>query len=151
MTLHHETLVLEREYPHPKARVMEAFSTVEGYTAWSSPAPGAEVTVDPFEFHVGGQAVVRMDAGEEGGVWVNTDRFVDIGPDHIVQACTLEGPPGLECASTVTLEFTETPAGCKLSVTEQGTFFMGDEGAMGHQEGWTAMLASLAEWLDSRA
>lgn len=146
MNLHHETISLDREFSHTPAQVMKAFSTAKGYAAWSSPAIGCTVTCDPFDFREGGVVVVNMDMGDEGG-WTNTDRFLVIKPGHIVQSTTLEGPPGLECASMVSLELFDTPGGCRMKVTEQGTYFMGAEGAGMHKEGWQSMLDNFASYL----
>lgn len=148
MTEHHTApslIELERHYESTPRQVFEAWSSAEALTRWGTPGPGWTMTLDAFEFEVGGRQISRFSPGNDSEMYVNRSQFHDIVPGaRIVSSgsMTLGGTPLF--VGVLTIELADADGGCLLRLTEQGVFLDGHDRSENHVVGWNSMLDRIA-------
>lgn len=141
------TIVIERIYEVPPARVFAAWSDPQALLRWGSPGDDWELVYEKFDFREGGGEISRF--GPKGGeVYVNETRYFDIVPDQrIVSAGSMTTGEKRLFAGLLTVEFFPAGTGCRMVLTEQGVFLDGHDRPENHQAGWSQMLEQLGEEL----
>lgn len=120
----HETIVVERTYPHPPARVFAAWADPDSKRRWA--VCHAEHEMD---FRPGGVERARG-AAPDGPAFETEIRYHDIVPGRrIVYAYALRVDGAASAVAVVTAEFRAEGAGTRLVVTEQGAYLDGPDGA----------------------
>lgn len=149
--IRHDSFTLTREYPAPVERVYAAFSDPEKKRRWFAEGEGFVVGSYQLDFRVGGTevSVFRVDTPEFKSDEIRNDTyFLDIVPnERIVLAYSMSnvGVPFSASLQTVTLE--ATPAGTRLTLTEQATFLPGSDGVEMRRHGTESLLDALAREL----
>ena len=150
-SVNHSTIVIERTYDAPPARVFAAWSDPSVLLRWASPGESSATAFDRFDFRVGGGNVSRF--GPVGGeTYVNETQYLDIVTNsRIVSAGAMTSGDRRLFAGLLTVEFQTSGDGCRLVMTEQGAFFDGHDLPENHKAGWGAMLDNLRVELQRRA
>lgn len=148
----HDTIRLEREYPHPPAAVFRAYADIERRELWSAPSDEEEVVFDEHEFRVGG--IDRFRCGLKGELnFAGITRYEHIVDDELIvfteRLVTTDGR--LQAISLVTWSIAAVEGGCRLTIVDQIMSTAGVGPIEGSRAGYTAMLEQLARHLDSRA
>lgn len=143
MTVVHSTIVLERVYDAPPARVFAAWSDPAALLRWGSPGEGWTSSFDRFEFEVGGTQICRF--GPRGrDSYVNETRYLDIvHGQRIVSAGDMTLGDKRLFVGLLTVEVATEGKACRLVMTEQGAFLDGHDLPENHQAGWQQMLDNL--------
>jgi uncharacterized protein YndB with AHSA1/START domain len=148
----HAIFTLERTYPHPIARVYDAFATAEGKAKWFHGAPGAwQVLQQSFDFREGGEERLegRWDSGKVSDFQA---RYLDIVPgERIVYVYEMRIDGVKISASLATLQFKPAIEGARLTLTEQGAFLDGYDDAGSREEGTKELLEQVAQSLAAGA
>ena len=129
---------IERRFWAPRAAV---------FAAWADPAVKARWFIGPEtwtalhrknDFRVGGEEVLR--GRFEGGVEsVYTARYHVIVPDRrLVYAYDMHIDGAHLSVSLASVEFADSAAGTKMTFTEQGAYFDGEDEAEARQRGVSA-------------
>jgi uncharacterized protein YndB with AHSA1/START domain len=155
----HDTFTIVRTYPAAPGRVFAAFASQEAKNAWADSSDtgpsgtGPSGTGTEFDFRAGGRE-------RFGFEYNSTDYrydalYYDIVPDQrIVYSYEMYANGTRISVSVATIEFTATGEGTALSVTEQGVYLDGFDGADAaslRQEGTAEMLDNLTDYLKSDA
>lgn len=141
------TVTVTRVFPAPPDRVFAALSDRAAMAQWASPAPEFRLTIDPFDFRVGGVAQSRMDP-PEGDPWINEERYQEIVPDtRIVTTSALHYQAVLQFAGVVVYRLSPEGDGTRLTIDEHGYFPDGRDAPGNHEIGWTQMLDQLQAYL----
>jgi uncharacterized protein YndB with AHSA1/START domain len=149
MTAHsiaHGSFTVERDYPHPPARVFAAWADPEQKRKWfGSPEPGNPEHV--FEFRVGGR---EYTAGEHSGSTYTFDvRYQDIVPDNrIVYTYEMTMNGKRISVSLATIELFATAAGTRMKVVEDGAFLDGLDTVKQREDGTNFLLDQLGASLE---
>ena len=133
------SLTVSRNIAAPAARVFDAWLDPEMLARFIRPIPGMEppkVTNDPTE---GGQFEIIMKA--PSGDIPHTGTYKEISP-HSRIVFTWDSPFTAE-GSTVTLNFAEANGATDVTLTH--VTFPSEESRDNHNNGWTQILATLAE------
>jgi uncharacterized protein YndB with AHSA1/START domain len=147
--LRHDTIRLERVYPHPPSALFRAYADIERRIAWSAPSADEEVVFDAHDFQVGG--IDRFRCGRKGQLdFSGTTRYEQIVADElIVYTERLSGADGaLEAVSLVTWQIEAVDGGTRLTLVDQVTSVAGDGPIEGSRHGHTAVLGQLGSFLD---
>ena len=149
----HDTFTIERTYPAAPGRVFSAFASQEAKDTWGDtgdlePAAGA-AGVSEFDFRIGGRE--RFGHVWQGVTYRYDARYYDIVPDQrIVYTYEMYADDARISVSVATIEFAKVPEGTRLTVTEQGVYLDGIDGAQApalRREGTTEMLDNLTGYL----
>ncbi|PPJ19389.1 polyketide cyclase [Nocardia nova] len=137
-SLVHSTFTLERDYPAPPATVFGAWADPERKAEWFS-APGTDHELD---FRVGGREVA---AGVHDGKRMTfTTTYQEIVPDErIVYTSTMGVDDAVVTVSLTTVEFAETAAGTRLTLTEHGAYLDDYEKPEWREQGTSDQLTAL--------
>ncbi|MEO6279302.1 SRPBCC family protein [Roseateles sp.] len=123
----HTSFVLDRQFKASAARVFAAWADPATKLRWSD--CHAETTKPEFsmDFRSGGKETYRSALPD--GTKLAVDKvFLDIVPEaRIVFAYSMAADGHALSASLVTVEFTDTPAGSTLKLTEQLAYLDGHE------------------------
>jgi len=143
----HSTFTIERSYPVSPARVFAAFADPAKKRSWYG--AGRDFEHFSMDFRVGGCDHSQSRLGEDtpipGAVLSNTITYQDIVPDRrIVMAYTMAIGDHRISASLATVELLPSEKGTDLIFTEQSAFFEGADGAAIRKDGWSRLLACLA-------
>jgi uncharacterized protein YndB with AHSA1/START domain len=150
-SVRHSTIVLERTYAASPKRVFAAWSNPEALKRWGNPGEGWAVSLDRFDFRVGGGETSSFGPADGSEVFVNETRYLDIVPDaRIVSAGSMTTAGNRIFAGMLTVELTPDSKGCRLVLTEQGAFLDGHDVPENHEAGWGAMLDNLGEEVERR-
>ena len=141
--VNHDTIVIERSYEAPPARVFEAFANPQARMRWGTPSPNVQLIYDEADFRVGGVDISRC--GPRGNLVYRVEtRYRDIVPQRRIISTEVvsEGANRL-CFALITVEF--FPAGCntRLILTDQVAAFGGRSLIEGHRAGHAAALENL--------
>ena len=147
MTVEHDTVREDREYPHPPHRVYAAWADPQLKRRWfdlTNDRDGdwhSELRVDGTEHFFtapGSTPELRY-----------TAQFRDVVEDERIVA-TAEVMVGGRCAtvSVTTVEFEPTPAGCRLRVVEQTAYLDQLDTPGVRRTGIAAQLRNLAQQLE---
>lgn len=148
-TVTHATFVIEREYPHPVAKVFNAYADPRAKKQWFGGPPDWERKEHEFDFRVGGKEV---ESGGPPGGTVHTMRglYWDIVPnERIVMNYQMHLDQTRISVSLGTTEFKPTATGTKLIYTEQGAYLDGFDDPKGREEGTQELLGQLGRFLDT--
>lgn len=146
MTLSHDTVMFERRYDAPPAKVFAAWADSEAMSRWAVPGPEHELRYEQSDFRVGGRDIARC--GAKGDLRFQAEvLYLDIVENaRIVFAEVIrEGGKSL-CAALVSIDIAADGKGTRLDVTCQVTEFV-DGMAEGYREGYGASLDNLASEL----
>ena len=146
----HDTIRLERTFPHQPDRLFRAYADVEERTQWSAPSADEFVSFHSHDFREGG--IDRFTCGLRDGTatFDGTTRYESISADrHIVftERLTAAGG-GLLAMSLVTWKLDPAEGGSRLTIVDQVTSFAGDGPIEGSRHGYGAMLDQLDRYLD---
>lgn len=147
--LRHDTIRLERTYPHRPSALFRAYADIERRIGWSAPSVEEEVVFDEHDFRVGGTD--RFRCGRKGQLdFAGTTRYEQIVDDElIVYTERLSGGDGtLEAVSLVTWQIEAVDGGAKLTLVDQVTSLAGDGPIEGSRHGHAAVLEQLGAFLD---
>lgn len=150
-TVTHATIVVERTYDAPPARVFAALADPEARARWSVPSDDQGLVYDEANFRVGGHDVFRC--GPAGDLMFRvTTRYEDIVPDQrIISVETVNDETTRLSVSLITVEvFPEHASaspGTRLVLTDQITSFGGADMVAGSEAGFGAALDNLAREL----
>ncbi len=149
----HDTFTIERSYPVAPARVFAAFASADAKNAWGDTgdldeATGAAANSE-FDFRVGGHE--RFGNVYQGTTYRYDARYYDIVPDQrIVYSYEMYADDARISVSVATIEFTKSGEGTRLTVTEQGAYLDGIDGAQApalRKDGTAEMLDGLLSYL----
>jgi uncharacterized protein YndB with AHSA1/START domain len=143
VSVEHATLVIEREYPVPPARVFEAFADPALKQRWF----GTSGWKWEMDFRVGGR---EHTSGEfENGTAITFDAvYYDIVPGkRIVYAYEMHSDGRRISVSLATFEFEAHDGGTSLRFTEQGAFLDGLDEPATREGGTVSLLDKLGEVL----
>ncbi len=121
----HSTFTIERTYPHPVAKVFNAFRDPAIKRRWFVEGEGWDVEEYTADFAVGGREISRF-RWQGGDLIVNETTYYDIADDRrLVFAYSMTIGGALMSVSLTTIEFTPAGAGTDFTFTEQGTYLDG--------------------------
>jgi uncharacterized protein YndB with AHSA1/START domain len=149
----HDTFTIERTYPAAPARVFAAFASAEAKNTWGDTGgleevPGLE---SEFDFRVGGRE--RFGNVYQGTTYRYDALYYDIVPDQrIIYSYEMYADDARISVSVATIEFDKSGEGTRLTLTEQGTYLDGIDGAQApslRRDGTSEMLDGLARYLTS--
>jgi uncharacterized protein YndB with AHSA1/START domain len=144
MEMHHETLVFEREFDAPPARLFAAYVNTKARENWSAPSPTAEVRIDRSDVRTGGHESGRC--GGKGDLrWTLRLVYHHVTPDRQI-TFTEELWEGEQILTVALITFDLKPLGdsrTALRLTDQITSFVGAEAVGGHRLGYSQALANL--------
>ncbi len=149
-TVSHGTFTIERELPHPPARVFAAWADPKAKAQWfAAPKSVAKDAIREQDFRVGGKERLR-------GEWNNgrTSDFqavyFDIVQNHRIVYCyDMYVNDEKISVSLATIEFRPDGKGTKLVLTEQGAYL--DDGYGGHagrEQGTRGLIENLVIFLE---
>ncbi len=147
--LAHDTIRLERVFPHPPDHVFRAYAEVDERRRWSAPSDEEFVSFQSHDFRVGGidefRCGRRADAGGDGVTFRGTTRYESIAVDeHIVFTERLTDDRGqLLAMSLVSWLLDGDGESCRLTIIDQVTSFAGGGPIEGSRHGYAAMLDQL--------
>jgi len=133
-----ETVVLERVFEAPRARVFEAWTRAVHLQRWFGPR-GFRITDCETEPRAGGIFRLRMHAPDGRAFWVRGAYREVVAPERLVIACTAEdeaGHPALEEVIRVVLEELGGKTKLVLNATARGTGPVAARMLGGMHEGW---------------
>jgi uncharacterized protein YndB with AHSA1/START domain len=145
----HDTIVIERTYPVPPAKVFAAWADAKQRRRWHFPGDEDWVLVEMTQdFRVGGTERSRFGPKDAPNL-LDEGRFLDIVPDgRIVSAGTMH-MDGVRISLTLcTVEFEKHGArGTRLKLTDQSAFLDGREKPEERRDGWGEVLSRLEAFL----
>jgi uncharacterized protein YndB with AHSA1/START domain len=149
----HDTFVLNRSYPHGRARVFAALSDPALKRRWYS-SPTMELELCECDFRVGGADRQRSVMGSAspfpGHALENEGRFEDIvDGERIVVSTSMTFGGRRISTSLLTFELADEAGGCALTFTHQAVFYEGADGPAMRRDGWDELLDALARALAS--
>ena len=151
-SVRHGTFTLEREFPHPVARVYAAWAERKAKDQWFGGPSGQWKPLErDMDFRVGGRERAR-------GQWANgrtTDfqaQYHDIVPDkRIVYSYAMHVDDKKISVSLATIEFEPSGKGTKLILTEQGAFLDGYDDAGSRERGTGELMNALGRSLEGKS
>jgi uncharacterized protein YndB with AHSA1/START domain len=143
-SVQHASFVIEREFPHPPARVFAAWADRKAKEKWFAGPGGQWQPLErQMDFRVGGSERAR-------GQWANgrvTDfqaHYHDIVHDQrIVYSYGMHVDDKRISVSLATIEFEPSGMGTKLTLTEQGAFLDGYDDAGSREHGTGSLMDAL--------
>ena len=148
-TTTHATFVIEREYPHPPAKVFSAFANPQSKARWFGGPDDWEKSNHRLDFRVGGKESIS--GGPPGGtVHAYNATIWDIVENaRIVLAYDMHLDETRISVSLATTELKPSANGTLLIYTEQGVYLDGYDDAGQREEGTQQLLGQLDAFLKS--
>lgn len=141
----HATIVMERTYNAPPARVFHAWADAEAKARWSAPTPDVVIKYEAADFREGGRDVVRCIEPNQTD-YVATVYYLDLRRDQrLVFAEEVSNGAVRVSAALISIELSPAGAGTRLQLTMQIASFDGANMEEGYQYGWSAALDNLAK------
>lgn len=144
MEIHHETIVLEREFNVPPSQLFAAYVDPRAREIWSAPSPTAEVKIDNSDVRTGGHETARC--GGKGDLrWALKLVYHHVTPNRQI-TFTEELWEGDKILTVALVTFDLKDIGnnrTALRLTDQITSFVGADAVEGHRRGYTQALANL--------
>ena len=143
----HSTVVVERTYDAPPARVFAAWATAEAKLAWFTCDHSWVRHAYELDFRVGGRETVS--GGSEGGpVHSYVATYCDIVPNQrIVSTYEMYMDEQRTSVSLATVQIEPAGKGTKLTYTEQGVFLDGADSAAAREQGTKELFDNLEKEL----
>jgi uncharacterized protein YndB with AHSA1/START domain len=143
----HDTLVLERHYDVPPARVFAAWADPAARALWDVPDESWELTAFGSDFRVGGREFSRFGPNGDPRYW-SEGLYLDIVPDRrIVSAGTMHDGDVRTSVTLATVELRPEGEGTRLVLTDQSAFLDGYEDPAARRVGYRAVLDKLTAFL----
>lgn len=148
-TTTHATFVIEREYPHPPAKVFAAYANPQSKAKWFVGPENWDKSNHQLDFRVGGKESVS--GGPPGGpVHAYNGTIWDIVEnERIVLAYDMHMDATRTSVSLGTTEFKASGSGTKLVYTEQGVYLDGADNPQERERGTTELLSQLGAFLNT--
>lgn len=148
-TATHATFVIERDYPHPPAKVFAAFADPKKKARWFGGPDDWEKSNHKLDFRVGGQESVS--GGPPGGTVhaYNAEIWDIVENERIVTSYQMHLDDRRISVSLATYEFKANGASTTFVLTEQGVFLDGYDDAGQREEGTRELLSQLETYLNT--
>lgn len=148
-TATHATFVIERDYPHPPAKVFAAFADPKKKARWFGGPEEWEKSNHKLDFRVGGQESVS--GGPPGGTVhaYNAEIWDIVENERIVTSYQMHLDDRRISVSLATYEFKANGASTTFVLTEQGVFLDGYDDAGQREEGTRELLSQLETYLNT--
>lgn len=148
-TATHATFVIERDYPHPPAKVFAAFADPQKKARWFGGPDEWEKSNHKLDFRVGGQESVS--GGPPGGTVhaYNAEIWDIVENERIVTSYQMHLDDRRISVSLATYEFKPNGANTTFVLTEQGVFLDGYDDAGQREEGTRELLSQLETYLNT--
>jgi uncharacterized protein YndB with AHSA1/START domain len=145
---HHGTVVFERTYDAPIARVYAALADPVARASWSAPSDTAIFVYDEADFRVGGRDVFRCGSRTDPRYRGET-RYHDIVPERrIVSTEVISELDKPLSAAVTTLELEREGERTKLKLTVQVVSLDGPGMIEGTETGYAGALDNLEHYLE---
>ena len=146
-TVQHSTMVLDRTYDAPPARVFAAWADPAARVQWDVPGDDWVIAEYEQDFRVGGREASRF--GPKGDAKYRSEgRYLDIVPDvRIISAGTMHEGDERISTTLCTVELLAEGKGTRLILTDQSAFLGDREKPSDREEGWGAILDKLGAHL----
>ncbi|MGH6952214.1 MAG: SRPBCC family protein [Vitreimonas sp.] len=143
----HATFVIEREYPHPPAKVFAAYANPKSKAQWFVGPDAWEKSNFTSDFRVGGKESVS--GGPPGGPvhYYNGEIWDIVENARIVISYEMHLDKTRISVSLGTTEIEPNGSGTKLIYTEQGAFLDGYDDAGERERGTQELLGQLEAFL----
>lgn len=144
----HATFVIEREFPHPPAKVFSAYSNAEAKAQWFGGPADWQGDKLKLDFRVGGRESVS--GRPPGGAMhrYNALYWDIVDNARIVLSYEMHLDDTRISVSLATTEFKPTSKGTLLALTEQGVFLDGYDDAGQREQGTRELLDQLERFLN---
>jgi uncharacterized protein YndB with AHSA1/START domain len=140
----HGHFALTRDLPHPPAAVYRAFAEADAKARWFAGGDAWTPIERSMEVRTGGREIAKG-RWRSGVVTTFEAVYLDVLPcERLVYAYTMHLDAKKISASLATLEFSATPGGCRLKITEQGAFFDGYDDAGSRERGTRELIERMA-------
>ena len=148
-TATHATFVIERDYPHPPAKVFAAFADPKKKARWFGGPEEWEKSNHKLDFRIGGQESVS--GGPPGGTVhaYNAEIWDIVENERIVTSYQMHLDDRRISVSLATYEFKANGASTTFVLTEQGVFLDGYDDAGQREEGTRELLSQLGTYLNT--
>lgn len=148
-TATHATFVIERDYPHPPAKVFAAFADPQKKARWFGGPDEWEKSNHKLDFRIGGQESVS--GGPPGGTVhaYNAEIWDIVENERIVTSYQMHLDDRRISVSLATYEFKANGASTTFVLTEQGVFLDGYDDAGQREEGTRELLSQLETYLNT--
>ena len=153
MNVVHDTVVVERVYPVPRAVAFEAWADVEQRRRWHFPGDGDWVVLEMSqEFKVGGRELMRFGPKDLPNL-MSDGLFLDIVADErIVSAGTMHRDGQRISVTLCSVEFADdAEAGTRVRLTDQSAYLDGAEKPEDRESGWGKIFERLRAHLEAGA
>lgn len=148
-TTTHATFVIEREYPHPPAKVFAAFADPKKKARWFGGPDDWQKSNHQLDFRVGGKESIS--GGPAGGTVhaYNAEIWDIVDNERIVLAYEMHLDAARISVSLATTEIKPTATGTRLIYTEQGVYLDGYDDAGQREEGTQQLFGQLDAFLNT--
>jgi len=148
MSVEHSTWTIERDYPHPPARVFAAWAEPKLKLRWFDLSASANPNYRS-DFRVGGIESFRSPADVHPRFTYDAQYRDIVDQQRIVSTYEMSVDDQRMSVSVATVELLPTAEGTHLVYTEQGAFLDGLDQPASRRSGTTAQLDNLAAVLDA--
>lgn len=145
----HATFVIERDYPHPPAKVFAAFSNAKSKAKWFVGPDNWEKSNHQLDFRIGGKESVSGGPPRGETHYYNATIWDIVENARIVLAYDMHLNETRISVSLATTEIKASGAGTKLIYTEQGVYLDGYDDAGSREQGTRELLDNLARHLEA--
>lgn len=147
MSIQDLVVEIRREFPHPRARVFQAWLERDHLLKWMGPTQEIYLEVAEVDAREGGKYRFGF-GGPEGTIdYVHGTFEIIRPPEKLVFTWMWEEPlPDANIETLVTVDFTETSAGTEIHLIHKR--FVGEEMCTRHNQGWRGTLDKLETMLE---